>query len=56
MGPVLKRLVQLTFSCIFGVDREDGWLVDHSVDEPWTIGSHVTAVDIIHIELERAAC
>lgn len=46
----------LTFSCILGVDSEGGRFVDHSMGKARTIGSDVTTVDIIDIELQRASC
>lgn len=40
-----------TFSSIFGVNSEDGRLVDGAVDETRAIGADVTAVHVVNVEL-----
>ena len=40
-----------TLSRIFGVNSEDSRLVDSSMDEAWAIGTDITTVHVVHIEL-----
>lgn len=45
-----------TLSSIFGVHSEDSWLVDSSMDKARAIGTDVTTVHVVNIELQRTSC
>lgn len=40
-----------TLSSIFSVNSEDSRLVDSAVDEAGAIGTNITTIHVVHIEL-----
>lgn len=53
---VWEQKYYCTFSSILGVNCENCRLIDHPMNETRAISSHMTTVDIIHIELQWASC
>lgn len=52
--PAPRSSPPLTFPSIFGDDSEGGWLVDRAMAQTWPVGTDMTAVDGIHVELQGA--